>query len=532
MRRHSPTHSVRQLMLTGLGLAIVCGTVGASLASSHFAAETATDPINPTTPIYEKSSSSSFSITIKSSYICNVCIFETTTKGTQCIPTEKYVSCDDPACTMRGTSCIVAGGTMNNPVYDFQYPESNTAGGTTGDSDDDDWMHNAATSPSARSSSSWSLWNDGSMSSNRSSSSSQRTSESRIWDYENARPPATALCIMKQSACPPDDTSCLSPTSFVQLSCTDARCAMGGCVAVDQWLQQMQNTSAPSNSRSSEWFVPDTTRTDSSLPSKDEDETDTPNLGCFRADGTWTKDRNECDTNQSRHLQTVRPTDSPVPSGPVITDVRNERDVRRKIEEKFFTDDVRMQQLDELLRPATDAIGRLNLLLAKDVLPAEAEATVQQTVDWLQQIQISFSEGNQSMEDIREKAEEVRTRLEQIAQLIATALQSQGTPVVTTPNRPDSVLTKLDTIFDVMPAAFSLMQQQGVTVPNAALDGYLDAQRQYDAVKTSCMLNSNECSKLSQVISLLEPVVTSIRQALQNSGRADLEATIQAMMQK
>jgi hypothetical protein len=94
------------------------------------------------------------------------------------------------------------------------------------------------------------------------------------------------------------------------------------------------------------------------------------------------------------------------------------------------------------------------------------------------------------------------------------------------------VLTKLDKIFDVLPAAFSLLQQQGLSVSNATLDGYLDAQRQYDSIKEACMRDSTNCSQLSQVISLLEPVVNDIKQLIQNSGRADLQAQIEAMMQK
>ncbi len=539
MRRHSHTNSTRRFLLTGLSLVVVCGTVGASLAGTRLAAETTTDLINPTTTMYEKSSSRSFSVNPTTSYICNICIERVSTKNpalTECVPTDTFVGCSDPLCTRPGTSCMIVGQTAHAPVTDFQYNESNTGGGTTGGSGREGaWNEDVQSSRARSSSSSWSLWFDTTMPSSRSSAhiwSNTQNPESTLRESELARSSVrmehAGLCVMKQSACDPHDTSCLSPANFVQLSCSDIRCTTGNCLPFGNWQEEVQSTRGQSGSRSSPISIP----VIQDLSELTKDTSGTTNLGCFRSDGTWTKDRDECSDNQTQYLQTIRPLVNPSSSGPSIANSPEEIDVRRKIEERFFTDEERARQLNELLSPATDAIGRLNLLLSKNVLPAQAAEQVKATVDWLQQIQIAFSNGTQSIDAIRTQADVMRSRLAEIAQMIAAALESQGTPVQTTPSRPDGVLAKMDKIFDVLPAAFSLMQQQNVTVPDSALNGYLDAQRQYDIVKNACMAASSNCNQLSQVISLLEPVISAMRQALQNSGRADLEAQIDALMQQ
>lgn len=384
------------------------------------------------------------------------------------------------------------------------------------------------------------------------------------WDTEGLKGPfprTETMCQIRKSSCLPGDTTCLSDVTFEQTSCNDPRCSTAGSCTQstvkvdgnDNIIGETRTTGGTTTTTATDRSTGNGLPVEMEFPqynaqdrtvagSTESSTTQQPGveqrraLGCFRPDGTWTTVRTECDADQSKYIdqrnaQTLTPPADRTTTGPaVVFDAAHEAEVREKIEERFFSYEERKVQLDALLSTASNAVERLQILRNRqELLPQDVISKVIETIEWLNQIQATFSEGTHSVDEIRQQAEDVHVRISATQILVTNALQQSG---VVIERRPETLLTKMDRIFAAIPNALSLMQSEAVVIPAQALQHFLDAQNAYKAIKPECEANADACLKLSQVIDYLEPMIALLKESINSSGKPELIDQINILMQQ
>lgn len=389
------------------------------------------------------------------------------------------------------------------------------------------------------------------------------------WDKGNLPGPfprQETMCSIIKSSCPPEDTSCLSDVSVEQIDCMDPRCTNGECstttVQVDEKDNMIANINpavkpADISSKKSDqsgknkesdnsgqgnkkvegipFRIDFPTFQDKSAQNKNpKNTTQYQELGCFRKDGTWSRERSDqCDSNQLKYIQiqerrqTLTPPAQEIEGSPIFNQA-HEADVRAKIEEKFLSKDKRDAQKDALLRTTDDAIARLGYIAEQGIVPIEASMHLTETLDWLRQVQVNFSAGEHSVDDIQQEASELRERLSSTQWLIASSLEQSG---VSMQRKPETILSKTDRIFTAIPSAFSIMQDAQIEIPGEALQLFMDAREKYDVIKPECQVDTEKCLRISEVVAVLEPMITLMKDSISAAGRPDIEDQINLIFQ-
>lgn len=193
------------------------------------------------------------------------------------------------------------------------------------------------------------------------------------------------------------------------------------------------------------------------------------------------------------------------------------------IEEKIVDQGERDSQRTQLLASIGEAIDRLTVLRERHVLPAEINTSLEGTSAWLAQVQQVFTEGSPSLEDIQIQAEALRVRLEETQTLVRAALEQNG---MTQARKAEDLTNKFDRVLSAIPFIYALFQQNAVAMPQDATDAFNEASGLYNDIKPTCLENENECLRLSDVITALERAVLSVKQALSDAGKSDLEEQI------
>ncbi len=349
--------------------------------------------------------------------------------------------------------------------------------------------------------------------------------ELQPWDLGKAEGPfprTETMCVIQQTACPPNDPSCLSPVSLEQIECKD--CTGTKCTRFEVLVDERDNilgnaereneegeTGSPTESRTSARSSAQSQATARTVPQ-------TAPLGCFTESGLWTTDRTACAPDQNRFLEQ---TDTV----PTITVTPPPEIIEREIERKLVPDTTRSSLIQTLLSSIFDASERLNSLLRLP-LSDELRLSITDTAEWLKNVQREAQEPDRNMHDLQELAGSVRTRLGDIQAAVSEWSSNQPTPT----RDPNSLTDKMDSIFGGLAAAFGMVQKELIPLPSSVLSDYSQALSSYEGLKPACLANPNICGQLSSVVELLESVVAGLQQTLEEAGRQDLIEQIDAIL--
>jgi hypothetical protein len=364
-----------------------------------------------------------------------------------------------------------------------------------------------------------------------------------LGDLPGPFPRTETMCVIKKSDCPANDTSCLSDLTFEQISCVDTACTLSSdcdriTVQVDKndaivsqvisksssSINQLGNTSSMNNgSRSS-------SMSSSGLPfnmdfppfNENTNTTDNRTLGCFADDGTWTTDRTKCAADQSRFL-------NPQTGGGNSSQASINPDIRAAIERRFVPDNERSEKVRILVENVRSAIDRLSRIANAGILSVDVTGEVSATVNWLKEVESAYANSDRTIDDIELQSANVRIRVEHVQRLIDDDFAQSG---VLENRNPETLLSKTDKIFDVIPTAFSIMQEEGVTLTTPMLDFYLKAKNAYDAIKPSCQMTPDECLRLREVVEPLQQLVDAMKEAIDLAGRQDVADKIDLLFQQ
>jgi hypothetical protein len=382
-------------------------------------------------------------------------------------------------------------------------------------------------------------------------------------------PRAETMCMLSRSDCADGDSSCLSDVSVEQVSCDNKDCVGDACkrvlVLVDERDSIVgasspnivpsgekdknggKNNEGKNNDEEIVWEGNENNGNDifgseghGSAEDKVKEVMQKIERGCFAPDGGWTTDRSGCDPDQTKFLNLGNPVrnESPLPASPAqgpsiqqaFNDNPEEKEARKEIEKQFFPNEKRLEQVGELREQVQTAIGRMNQLINSGLLPSEAKIRLQGTVSLLQQQQDDGTmESLQSLDEIREEAEVVKEQLGDTQVVIAQSLAQAGVYVE---RKPETLITKMDRVMNAIPRAISLLLQNQLKVNEQFIASFVSAQKAYEILRPRCLENTDQCLQLSEVVSMVEPVVGNMREALQLSGRTDLETQIDLMFQK
>lgn len=376
-------------------------------------------------------------------------------------------------------------------------------------------------------------------------------------------PRTETMCSLGGSACADGDDQCLRDLALRQVRCDDARCADGtaSCTRTTVLVDAQDNLVRLPMSAGTSSVIPALHSTDTERQNDDENARDLPftidfptqrqpidtrssssssmprsieqrpDLGCFARDGTWTRDRADCDPNQLQYIELQRGKEpsAPISGGnerPHIFEEPAEADIRSRIEERFFPAPERAAQRERLLHTIDEAIARLSEIVARQILPSEASIHAIETITWLRNIQATFATGDHSADDMRRQAEDVRVRLSSIRTLIYTALDQSHI----SGHMPDDLLDKMDRVIGALSGAFSILQEENIAIPPAAAASWVNVRRTYEEIKPACQANESVCVRLAEVVDMLDTTVNILKEAVAAANRPEIEDRIRALI--
>jgi hypothetical protein len=277
-------------------------------------------------------------------------------------------------------------------------------------------------------------------------------------------------------------------------------------------------------------------------------------MGCYANNGRWTTERSDCDPDQNKHLQNLmygqsnsssypsfegNPTSFTKPSSGTTSSTSGEsggvESVRQEIEEDKLNEELQAHfeekfQLQEklnnataeLLNSATNALQRLQNI-PQENLPVETASYISSTNDWLLSLINDLFTSELSMEEVQNKAGELKGRLQDAMQTVAEAM-----PVIE--RKPESIIEKMDRLLATIPTIFSFVQEEGVELSAEVADEFQTAASLYSDIKPRCLEDANECLNLQEVLSHLETMRNALTDSLDQHGKSDLKSRIDEML--
>lgn len=396
------------------------------------------------------------------------------------------------------------------------------------------------------------------------------------WDLQNLSGPFPrneTMCVSQVSDCPLDDPFCLSSVSLQQVPCEASYCNGSTCIQRVVFVDKddvivggtpvvqtntnddkedeeededqdededvtdgIRDTSGSDDKKDDDSNNQDDNGSDSTGENTKETEKEVQNnaLGCFDEKGNWTTHRSECSKNQKQYVvpqmktvqstaQGEQETTTPVTtSTTTVQDANTEIEIQQTIEELFVPEPRKSTLVQGLLSSITEADGRLSTILSNAALPEAIRSALTKEQEVLGSLQRSISAPNQSMRNLQQLGDSLSRHLQTI-QTIVQSLQGDRKP-------PTTVTEKLDAIFTGLPEVFSLLLQEGISVDNTMLSGYIGAEAEYSPIRTACMQNVSSCNDLVRVIDALGPVYQSLQDTLIKAERTDLQAKIDELL--
>ncbi len=223
-------------------------------------------------------------------------------------------------------------------------------------------------------------------------------------------------------------------------------------------------------------------------------------LGCFDGTGHWTTSRDACDQNQKKHLETqttIQTGEKQQEVAPVPVQHVSDTEVKQQIQEKFLGPDIAETKRSEILEVMNKAKDRLDTLLQGTNAPEVADY-LKRSMDWLDQGISYFGSGVHSVDEIQAMAEPVRSLMQQVSTVLATANKLPKEKPAINP-----IVEKTDALLTKFRSAFVALVQSGIGLDQTSLQAYVDAAQQFMNVKDACLKDNTTCDRLKDVLGKL-----------------------------
>lgn len=216
-----------------------------------------------------------------------------------------------------------------------------------------------------------------------------------------------------------------------------------------------------------------------------------------------------------------------VPSDAALQEktLREEEELRLRLEEKFHSQLIRDAALQKLRDTIASATDRMRVLSGQP-LNQDAKSAVAQTLAHLDTLNTEIAVSDLSARDIEARAGELRMHLQETQEVVAKAAPVQST------SQADGIIAKLDGIFGALPNVFTFLQQEQVGSSPTTSTEYLTALTLYTNTRAKCLANADHCTAIGTVLSHLEVMRASLLQSLELSGKKELEGQIDEMLRQ
>lgn len=224
-------------------------------------------------------------------------------------------------------------------------------------------------------------------------------------------------------------------------------------------------------------------------------------LGCFNAQGEWTRSRELCDFTQNKRPE-IRVIEVEVGRtqtiAPVPMQTAPENKVQEEIRKQLLGNDIAERQRQDLLGVLENAKQRISTLSNQEFAP-EVNAYLKSAVEWLDQGTQYFGSGPRTAEEVRMMNEPIRALMSQINDLVSSQKQL---PKVMPQINP--ILEKTETLLNKFRSAFVALAQSGIGLDQNALQAYVEASERFAGIKDGCAQNKRDCDAINEVLEKLK----------------------------
>jgi len=237
---------------------------------------------------------------------------------------------------------------------------------------------------------------------------------------------------------------------------------------------------------------------------------------CFRADGSVTDMREECDQDQGHHFGMQEPQYGAPP--------QFDNQMVQKMDTQFQYMPPPMQGLP-LLDVIAEALHRISGTLQH--APDDVKAELREVIAWLSTLLAQYAADDPSPEEQMQIVEEIHERLSEIGPMFGGPPGGGGY----SPPPIEHILKELEDIMEKLPQVIAIFEEAGIPIASEAREAYEAAKQTFEDVRTECEENPMECKKLEQVFEILESRMRpSMEKAMMASGNEEVIRKIEELM--
>ena len=221
-------------------------------------------------------------------------------------------------------------------------------------------------------------------------------------------------------------------------------------------------------------------------------------LHCFDSAGNIVNDRSRCDRGQEQYLFHRQ-------------DISDE-EVRTELSRKLLGDNTTEEKRMHLLASLESARSRIDKMSASGNYDGEVQQYFEASIAWLDRGIMYFSTGDRTLEEIQQMAEPVRQLVEQASALVQQKLNLPST-------RPDinPIVDKTERLVRKFRESFIALAQAKVALDRDALEKYVEAANLFANVKTLCLEDSEQCTRINDVLNILKKVQGPLQEQLEDN---------------
>jgi cysteine-rich repeat protein len=221
-------------------------------------------------------------------------------------------------------------------------------------------------------------------------------------------------------------------------------------------------------------------------------------LHCFDSAGNIVNDRSRCDRGQEQYLFNRQNV--------------SDEEVRKELSHKLLGDNATEEKRMHLLKSLGNARTRMDKIYASGNFDGEVQQYFEASIEWLDRGVTYFSTGDRNLEEIQQMAEPVRQLVEQASSLVQ---QKHNLPST----RPDisPIVVKTERLVMKFRESFIALAQAKVELDRDALEQYIEAANLFANVKTLCLEDSGQCTRINDVLDILKNVQGPLQKQLENN---------------
>lgn len=220
-----------------------------------------------------------------------------------------------------------------------------------------------------------------------------------------------------------------------------------------------------------------------------ETETEEPEsaLVCFDAAGNLVSDRQECAPDQEKFVG-------------VETTVSDD-DARKELRKQLLGDNAAEVRSMTLIATMEHAKERLQKLLETYDHREEVRTYLQDGIAWLDRGIAYFAAEQRSLDEVQQMVPPVKQLLAQAADIVQA---ESGLPDVVTAGDVTPILQKVERLLLKFRESFIALAQGGIELNKDALEKYVEAAEEFNAIANTCSVTGERCSEVHNVLELLK----------------------------